>query len=352
MAAYRTPAVSERWQLAYTQLAEDELPADVQQAFNAFTVELRQRHASAPSLIEVGGGARPEAYYPSYAAMKTEGMVGTVFGAAFLWLMGVGVGCMLGVPLMFVLPETLIGPALLAVLILASVLCGAWAFRTVFVTGRRNRIKRAAGGPIAYGTFILEGAVVTRFPEGCGYYPRHAVKEVVVERVAAHLSGGHRGPQREHGPSSDVFLSYRDIRGGEERLPILPGAIQGHDPEPAKRLRAWLTRDADAAKDTDFGSVGAAELANSAFAAGWRRFRRWRLATMLAAAIPTLLFVVVAVLTNAIDELVFITDFFDDAPWTLFVIFILPLAITWPIYERIRCPRCDKSPDSRSRAPT
>ncbi len=321
---------------ALIDVDEEVLPQSCAAAFSAFEQELRRISPAAPEHVDLQvAGAAVERFYPNYPAMAQESMGWAVATGCFVWLMGVGAVCVPGALALIVVPERLWSPFLLGVLALGMLGFGSWVLRGLLRTARQNRVKRAVAGRIGYGSYILQDALVMRSAAGCSYIPRDVVREIKVERFAAHTAGGHRGPSRSVGPESSVTVAHADLKGEWVDAPFLPGNVPGHEPEVAARLQAWLGRDPNAVADPNFGKLAAGDLHNQAYAAAWRGFKRRRLVLWLTLVLPITLLIVGFIISS---------ETMEALSWPIAAVILLPPLIAWPWHDRFKCPRCACSP--------
>ena len=338
---YREQVRDSRWRVAHEKLSEAELPESVQRAFQAFERRLAEIGTAQPRQIDLQLGSEVETFFPNYDSMKIESLGWSVLAALFIWFLGVGLFSLLGVAAIFVLPEDLWGPALLGSLGLGAVVVGLWAFRSVVTTAGHNRVKRAARGRIAYGVFLLSDAIVQRYPGWAAYFPRDTVQAAEVERVAAHTSGGNRGPARHHGPESSLAIRYLAAAGQAKTTTLLTG-LPGHQPEAAVRLRAWILPTGDARQDPSFQHT-AADLQREDYARVWRSFKRRRVAAYVLLIGPWVLFIAMAFI-DGYREATLLDDVLGTGFWPVPIAALGPGIIALLLYRLTRCPRCGKSP--------
>jgi hypothetical protein len=343
---YRAHRPDEAWQTAREAFDEQELPEPFRRAFTAFEREMERRAPAKPRYFELEHGSDVETYYPVYEAMKPEGMVGTVLIALMVWLMGGGLVAVIGVLLgLFLLPASMQAPVVIGFMLLGYGGVGAFALRMVQTTWRHNRIKKAAPGPVGFGTYLLADAIIIRHPEGGSFYPRECVGEVEVERTAASSSsGGSTGIKHHQAPESWVYFHYTDALGKAKRARLVARASPGHDePEPARRLRAWLGRARTDEEARPFGLAVAADLAREDYAARWRAFRRRRAAAYVALISPWLLFMAITILGHQLGNEM-LDSFFGLGMVPTVALLVAPGLAAWALYRTTRCPRCGKWP--------
>ncbi|MBW2526956.1 MAG: hypothetical protein JRI23_22430 [Deltaproteobacteria bacterium] len=345
--AYRERQVDERWQAARELFDEQELPETFHQAFAAFEREMHRQAPAKPRLFELEHGSDVETYYPSYEAMKPEGMVSTVLMFLVMWLMGGGlvaaVGMLLGI---FLMPDSMQQPVAIGFIVLGYGGVGALALRMVQRTWRHNRIKKAASGPIGFGTYLLAEAIIDRHPDGVSFYPRECVQGVEIERTAASSSsGGSTGIQHHQRAESWVCFRYTDALGRTKRERLVATAYAGHDePEPARRLREWLGEGRDEEEESrPFGHAAAADLRREDYAARWRTFRRRRKAAWVALVGPWILFIVVPIVGHYIGNEM-LDNLFGLPVVTVLALVAAPGLVAWGVYRGTKCPRCGKWP--------
>lgn len=339
---YREQRVDETWQAARDLFDEQELPETYRHAFTAFEREMERRAPAKPRHFELEHGSEVETYYPVYDAMKLEGMAGMVLIALTTWLIGGGLVAVIGVLLgLFVLPESLVQPVLIGFMLFGYGGVGAFALRMVQRTWRHNQTKKAAPGPIGYGTYMLSDALVIRHPEGVSFYPRECVVGVEIERTAAaSSSGGSTGIKHHQAAESWVYFRYHDALGETKRERLVARASPGHDePEPARRLRAWLGDSKTAEEQKPFGHAAAADLRREDYAAGWRSFKRRRLGALIALIAPWVLFLAITITGHQIGNEM-LNHFFGLGIVPTLALLVAPGVIAWALYRTTRCPRC------------
>ncbi len=343
---FREQYKEDNWRVARERLAEQELSERYHQAFAAFEREWHERAPAQPPLIELELGSELETYYPEYTNMKLEGMVGTVLFWLSIWFFGALLVSVLGVVGIFVLPEPLVAPVMIGAMLLGVVGVGAFAVSAVRDTWRHNQVKRAAPGDIGYGTFLLADAVIWRYPGGASFYPRDSVQELDVERTAAVSSaGGSTGVRHTQSPESRVYFRYANAFSESKRAPFIAGrSFLGHDdPEPARRLQAWIQREGGADERPGFGHEPAVELSREDYARGWRSFRRRRIGALVGLTGPWVLFIGTTVMGNLIGN-EWLSSGFGLAVLPVVALLVVPGVVAFGLYRAARCPRCGKSP--------
>ncbi|MBW2454852.1 MAG: hypothetical protein JRI68_10090 [Deltaproteobacteria bacterium] len=342
---YRQTHEDERWQDVQENIPEVQLPDSFQQTFAAFEQKMRAARPALPPKIELQDGSEVERYYPEYKAMKPESLAFTLLMAGFLYILGLVPVSLLGVAALLILPASPLQlPIMLGAYAVGTIVLVALLVPMVRKVWVNNKRKRAAAGPIGFGTYLLRDAIIQRFPGGVSYYPRDRVQRVEVERIAAHTSSGgtHGGPSRHHAAECYVHFHYLNALSEEKRA-TFGGAVAGHNPIEAQVLQAWIARDADAKADPGYGKHATDDLQRADWAAAWRSFKRRRMWTHILLIGPFLLFLVTAMVSEWASSTL-IDDAVGDYWWIPIFGFFVPGFISWLILRAFRCPRCGKSP--------